>query len=1094
MKKGTKYLALCIMVLAVLFCIPAMDVSAEGTVRTGTLGTNNGVQWSYDESTRTMTITGEDSGLEQTQTSKDYGLIYEISSDVERIILKDFKPIGSVYKLFAGLSKLKTIEMKNFNTTNITSMNSMFRDCSSLTGLDVSGFDTSNVTSMSFIFYGCGRLTGLDVSGFDTSNVTSMSYMFRNCYKLTNLDVSGFDTSNVVYMNSMFEWCYSLTNLDVSGFDTGNVVDMNSMFSRCEGLTNLNVSSFETAKVKNMTYMFDGCIGLTDLDLSDFDTSNVTSMEGMFQACTSLRSLDVSSFDTGNVVDMSFMFGGCRGLTGLDVSSFDTKNVKVMRYMFSNCSGLINLDLSDFDTRNVKNMENMFQDCRSLTSLNISGLDTSNVTNMSSMFMNCESLESLDVSGFNTSKVTDMGSLFSGLNKLVSLDVSNFNTSNVTDMGSMFYHSSSLCYLDVSNFDTSNVKDMKYMFCRGSSLRYLDMSSFDISKVTDMESILSYCNALEEIHTPRTMATGQVIDLPLTLKDTGGNAVKQITPALCNKTLYKYILGIGAKTTEVVVGESLQLTVKQNDNELAVTDNAKYNWTSSSKSVATVSEKGVLKAVGAGTTTITVSVKDYGAVAGKLTITVVPKVSIAKQPTSQTVTVGENAVFSVQATGSGLSYQWQVRTSSAGAWTNSGMTGANTNSITVQGTTARNGYQYRCVITDRGVNKVTSNGVALTVIPKLVITGQPKSQSVTEGDSAVFKVTATGSKISYQWQFRTSASGTWKNSGMTGAKTGSITVQGTSARNGYQYRCIVTDGTGKQVISNGATLTVISKLAITSQPKSQSVTEGDSAVFKVTATGSKLSYQWQFRKSATGEWTNSGMTGAKTNSITVQGTNARNGYQYRCVITEISGSKVTSNGATLTVTPKLAITGQPANQSVTEGDSAVFKVTATGNKLSYQWQFSKSATGAWTNSGMTGAKTSSITVQGTTARNGYQYRCVITDGTGKKVTSNAATLTVVPKLVIISQPMSRTVLEGFPAVFTVEAKGINLSYQWQVKSPIDNEWKDADIEGAGTNCIAVQGIKSRNGYQYRCVITDGNGKKITSSPATLNIQFFISIN
>ncbi|MBR6627729.1 MAG: BspA family leucine-rich repeat surface protein [Lachnospiraceae bacterium] len=1068
MMKSIKYLVLCIMVLAVLFCIPAMDVSAEGTVRTGTLGTNNGVQWSYDESTKTMTITGEDSGLEQTKTSRDYGLIYEISSDVEKIILKDFKPVGSVYKLFAGLSKLKTIEMKNFNT--------------------------SNVTSMSWMFYGCRSLTGLDVSGFDTSNVTSMSYMFRNCNKLTNLDVSGFDTGNVVYMNSMFEWCKSLTSLDVSGFDTGNVVDMNRMFSRCESLTNLNVSGFETAKVKNMTYMFDGCTGLTNLDLSDFDTSNVTSMEAMFQACSGLRSLDVSSFDTGNVVYMDSMFGGCRGLTGLDVRGFDTKNVKNMQYMFSNCSGLICLDLTGFDTKNVKNMNGMFYDCRSLTGLNISGFDTSNVTKMSSMFLNCESLESLDVSGFNTSKVTDMASLFSGLDKLVSLDVGNFDTSNVTDMGSMFYNSSSLRYLDVSNFDTSNVTDMNYMFCHDSSLRYLDVSSFDTSKVTDTKSMLSYCWALEEIHTPGTMATGQVIDLPLTLKDAVGQAVTEITPALCNKILYRYILGIGAKTTEVVVGESLQLTVKQNNNELAISDNTKYNWTSSSKSVATVSEKGVLKAVGAGTTTITVSVKDYGAVAGTITITVVPKVSIAKQPTSQTVTVGENAVFSVQAAGSGLSYRWQFRTSASGTWKNSGMTGANTNSITVQGTAARNGYQYRCVITDRGGNKVTSNGAALTVIPKLVITDQPKSQSVTEGDSAVFKVTATGSGLKYQWQFRTSASSIWKNSGMTGATTDSITVQGTTARNGYQYRCIVTDGTGKQVTSNAATLTVIPKLAITSQPKSQSVTEGDSAVFKVTATGNKLSYQWQFRTSASGTWKNSGMTGATTDSITVQGTTARNGYQYRCVITEVSGNKMTSNGATLTVVPLLVITSQPTNQSVTEGDSAVFKVTVTGNKLSYQWQFRKSATGAWTNSGMTGATTDSITVQGTTARNGYQYRCVITDGNGNKVTSNAATLTVVPKLVIISQPISRTVFEGFPAVFTVEAKGGNLSYQWQVKSPIDNEWKDAAMEGAGTNSITVQGTMARNGYQYRCVIADGKGDKVTSSPATLTVQYLIHIN
>ncbi|MBR6627730.1 MAG: hypothetical protein IKL04_07125, partial [Lachnospiraceae bacterium] len=257
-----------------------------------------------------------------------------------------------------------------------------------------------------------------------------------------------------------------------------------------------------------------------------------------------------------------------------------------------------------------------------------------------------------------------------------------------------------------------------------------------------------------------------------------------------------------------------------------------------------------------------------------------------------------------------------------------------------------------------------------------------------------FKVTATGSKLSYQWQFRTSASGTWKNSGMTGATTGSITVQGTTARNGYQYRCVVIDGSGNKVTSNGATLTVVPKLAITGQPASQSVAKGANAVFKVTATGGGLKYQWQFRTSASGTWKNSGMTGSKSNSITVQGTAARNGYQYRCVITDGSGNKVTSNGATLTVAPALTITSQPVSQSVTKGASAVFKVEASGSNLSYQWQVKTSSASGWANSGMTGSKSNSITVQGTAARNGYQYRCVITDGSGNKVTSNGATLTV----------------------------------------------------------------------------------------------------
>lgn len=56
----------------------------------------------------------------------------------------------------------------------ILDYNRMFSGCSSLTTLDLSNFDTSNVMYMSRMFSDCFRLTTLDVSHFDTSNVTSM--------------------------------------------------------------------------------------------------------------------------------------------------------------------------------------------------------------------------------------------------------------------------------------------------------------------------------------------------------------------------------------------------------------------------------------------------------------------------------------------------------------------------------------------------------------------------------------------------------------------------------------------------------------------------------------------------------------------------------------------------------------------------------------------------------------------------------------------------------------------------------------------------------------------------------------------------------
>ena len=50
---------------------------------------------------------------------------------------------------------LRTIDVTNLDTSQITDMNSMFIGCMGLTSLDLSNFDTSKVTNVSNVFVGC---------------------------------------------------------------------------------------------------------------------------------------------------------------------------------------------------------------------------------------------------------------------------------------------------------------------------------------------------------------------------------------------------------------------------------------------------------------------------------------------------------------------------------------------------------------------------------------------------------------------------------------------------------------------------------------------------------------------------------------------------------------------------------------------------------------------------------------------------------------------------------------------------------------------------------------------------------------------------
>lgn len=95
------------------------------------------------------------------------------------------------------------------------------------------------------------------------------------------------------------------------------------------------------------------------------------------------------------------------------------------------------------------------------------------------------------------------------------------------------------------------------------------------------------------------------------------------------------------------------------------------------------------------------------------------------------------------------------------------------------------------------------------------------------------------------------------------------------------------------------------------------------------------------------------------------------------------------------------INTQPSNASVTAPATASFSVSATASagSLTYQWQVSTNSGSSWANvSDGTGATSASYTTSATAVstgnhRNGYQYRCAVTDSNGT-VNSNAATLTV----------------------------------------------------------------------------------------------------
>lgn len=473
-----------------------------------------------------------------------------------------------------------------------------------------------------------------------------------------------------------------------------------------------------------------------------------------------------------------------------------------------------------------------------------------------------------------------------------------------------------------------------------------------------------------------------------------------------------------------------------------------------------------------------------------LTVNSLP--AISAQPANATLCAGANNTFTVTASGSGISYQWQISTNGcAGPWTD--ITGATNASYTLTAvTTAQNNTAYRCVVTGTCTPAATSNCALLTVVAPATVTTQPSSQTICEGSNVSFTSGGSGTGVIYQWQVSTDGGTTWTNVTNGGVYSGATTAtlsitSATFSLNNNRYRCQVSNATcTSPASSNAAILTVNTLPAISTQPQSATVCTGSNANFSVTATGTGITYQWQVSNNGcAGPWTN--ISGATNASYSLAGvTTALNNTAYRCIITGTCTPAATSACALLTVGSTVSVTGQPADQTVCSGSNATFTVTGSGTGILYQWQVSTDGGTTWTN--ITGATTASYTESNTTtAMTNRRYRCQLSTATCTvPATSGTAQLTVrqLPTVTLIAAPLTTltpgqiTTLTATPSAST----GGTLSVSWL---------KDGNIfTNAGNTFVAD--IAKLGAYQVRIQETFAGGLTCSNQSAVVTIGASVS--
>jgi len=164
------------------------------------------------------------------------------------------------------------------------------------------------------------------------------------------------------------------------------------------------------------------------------------------------------------------------------------------------------------------------------------------------------------------------------------------------------------------------------------------------------------------------------------------------------------------------------------------------------------------------------------------------------------------------------------------------------------------------------------------------------------------------------------------------------------------------------------------------------------------------------------------------------------------------------------------------------GDNTGFGVTAIGNGLTYQWQFSSDAGVTWSSAGLgaapySGAASDSLSMSSIPSTfNGYRYR-VIVSGTCGADTSDGGILNVSTMPVAVTQPASKLACLGSTSDFTasITATGA-IDYAWEyydgaswqpVSNGIPLGTTYADFTTSAISITTTAGTTPAGTYSYR---------------------------
>jgi len=239
-------------------------------------------------------------------------------TEIDNIDNLDVSATTNLANAFSGDSALTSLDLSFWDTSNVTDMSYMFLGDTALGKIifNDSPSSTKKVTDMSYMFAMSSdpnategissKLKNLDITDWDTSNLQSVQGMFANNAGLTALSVPNWKTKQLEDSSGMFKNDTALKSVDLSAWTIPGLSYVSSMFQNDTALESVNLSGWATPSpgLTSITAMFQDDVNLTDVDISNFNVSNITDFTYLFLNDKKLKGLDLSKWDMNTDADV----------------------------------------------------------------------------------------------------------------------------------------------------------------------------------------------------------------------------------------------------------------------------------------------------------------------------------------------------------------------------------------------------------------------------------------------------------------------------------------------------------------------------------------------------------------------------------------------------------------------------------------------------------------------------------------------------------------------------------------------------------------------------------------------------------------------